>query len=143
MRSIPMKGQILVKLKILNNEGWKSRQPIRDDALIMERLLNQKKYFLFLIVTSTLFITYLHYSTLPLIHDLHNIFTELYYLPLLLGALAFGLKGAVLTFIFVSVLYVPYILVNWTNTFPFVANKLLHALFSGLFVTITALSETT
>lgn len=105
----------------------------------MERLFNKKKYFLLLIVTSTLLITYLHYSTLPLIHDLHNIFTELYYLPLLLGALAFGLKGAVLTFIFVSVLYAPYILVNWTNTFPFVANKLLHALFSGLFAVLAGL----
>jgi signal transduction histidine kinase len=78
-------------------------------------------------------ITYLHYSTLPKIHDLHNIFTELYYIPLLLGALAFGLKGAVYSFIFVTALYAPYVIINWSGTNLFIANKLLHALFSGLF----------
>ncbi len=99
----------------------------------MERLLNQKKYFVILIIVSAFGITYLHYSTLPGIHDLHNIFAELYYMPLLLGALAFGLKGAVLTFIFVTALYAPYVLVNWEGTYLFISNKLLHALFSGSF----------
>ena len=68
----------------------------------MEKLVKQKKYVVFIIIASTLIITYLHYVTLPGVHDLHNILTELYYLPLLLGAIAFGLKGAVYTLIFLT-----------------------------------------
>ncbi|GBE02385.1 sensor protein ZraS [bacterium BMS3Abin08] len=96
----------------------------------------QKKYYSILIVASTLLISYLHYSTLPGVYELHNIFAELYYIPILLGALVFGLKGAVLTFIFASVLYLPYIYINWSSAFPFLANKILHALFSGSFAFI-------
>jgi signal transduction histidine kinase len=64
---------------------------------------------------------------------MHNIFAELYYIPLMMGALVFGLRGAVTTFIFVSVLYIPHIIMNWTGTYSFAVNKLLHAVISGLF----------
>jgi len=97
----------------------------------MECLNNQRNVFLVLIVTFTLFITYLHYSTLPQIHELHNVYAELYYLPILMGALVFGLKGSLLTYAGVSILYAPYILLNWTGSFSFAANKLSHAFFSG------------
>jgi signal transduction histidine kinase len=102
----------------------------------LERLLNHTKYFLIVIIVSSLGITYLHYSTLPGIHELHNIFTELYYIPLLLGALAFGFKGAVVTFVFVTILYAPYIYIHWSGTYLFIVNQLFHALFSGSFAII-------
>ena len=102
----------------------------------MERLNNQRTVFVLLIITSTLFISYLHYSTLPQIHELHNVYAELYYLPILLGALAFGLKGSLLTYAGVSVLYVPYIYLNWTGDYSFAANKLSHAFFSGTIAVI-------
>lgn len=101
--------------------------------MIAERPGNQKNIFIVFIVAFVLLISYLHYSTLPRIHDLHNIFAELYYIPLMIGALAFGMRGAVVTFIFVSALYIPHVIINWTNEFTFIANKLLHALISGLF----------
>lgn len=97
----------------------------------MGRLLNQKKYIIFVIIASALVITYLHYSTLTQIHELHNILTELHYLPLLLGALAFGFKGAVYSLIFVTALYAPYVIINWSGTQLFLINKLIHALISG------------
>jgi signal transduction histidine kinase len=97
----------------------------------MEQLNSQRNVFLILIIFSTLLITYLHYSTLPQIHELHNVYAELYYLPILLGALVFGLKGSLLTYAGVSVLYAPYIYLNWTGGFSFAANKLSHAFFSG------------
>jgi signal transduction histidine kinase len=102
----------------------------------LEKLLNQTRYFVIFIVASTLAITYLHYSTLPGINELHNIFTELYYIPLLLGALVFGLKGAIVAYIFVTSLYVPYIVINWSGTYLFIANQLFHALFSGAFAVL-------
>lgn len=103
----------------------------------MVKLLNQKKYIIFAIIASALGITYLHHSTLTQIHDLHNILTELYYLPLLLGALAFGFKGAVYSLIFVTALYAPYVIINWSGTQLFIINKLLHSLISGSLAILT------
>jgi signal transduction histidine kinase len=97
----------------------------------MEKLDNQKKYIISFIILSTMTITYLHYATLSDIHDLHNILTELYYLPLLLGALAFGTKGAMYSLLFIAILYAPYIIINWTGTKLFIVNKLLHAVISS------------
>ncbi|GBE04414.1 hypothetical protein BMS3Abin10_00030 [bacterium BMS3Abin10] len=66
--------------------------------------MQRKKYFIIIIVAVTLLITYLHYSSTQGDHTLHNIYTELHYIPFLLGALVFGLKGAILTFIFIKFL---------------------------------------
>jgi two-component system sensor histidine kinase HydH len=95
-------------------------------------LKSRRKHIIF-IASAALLITYLHYSTLPVFHDLHNIFTELYYIPLLVGALVFGLKGAIVVYIFITVLYAPFIIINWTHDISFIVNKFLHALFSGFF----------
>ena len=102
----------------------------------MQKIFNQKKLFVTLITVSVVVITYLHYSTLPGVRDIHNIFSELYYIPLLLGALVFGLKGAVVTFIVVSVLYIPHMLLNWEPSSTFIANQILHAIFSGAFAIV-------
>ena len=58
-------------------------------------------------------ISLLHYLTplhLPMLHD---IFQRLYYLPIILAAFWFGLRGGMLTSIVVSALYVPHILFQW------------------------------
>ncbi|MEN8264253.1 MAG: HAMP domain-containing sensor histidine kinase [Nitrospirota bacterium] len=103
----------------------------------MKILSNQKKLFMVFIVVSIPLISYLHYFTLPAFHDIHNVLAELYYLPILLGALMCGLRGAILTYLFISVLYIPHLLMNWSDSFSFAANKLSHALISGT-VAITA-----
>ncbi len=99
-------------------------------------MFDQKRYSIIVIIVSTLFITYLHYSTVQEIHSLHNIYAELYYIPVLLGALLFGLKGAILTYILVSSLYIPYIFKAGSETFLSIADKLLHTLFLGIFAFI-------
>jgi signal transduction histidine kinase len=93
---------------------------------------NNKRYYIIFIIISTIFISYLHYSTGTESHALHSIYAELYYIPILLGAL-FGLRGALLTYIFVSALYLPFIFISWTNTSLFLIDKLLHLLVTGLF----------
>jgi signal transduction histidine kinase len=50
----------------------------------------------------------------------------------MLGALVFGMRGAVITYLCVSLLYAPYVYLNWTGTFSFAVNKLSHAAFSGV-----------
>lgn len=90
-----------------------------------------KRGYIALIVLSSLLITYLHYTTIPVLYDLHSIFFELYYIPLLIGALVFGLKGSIAAYVFISLLYAPYVLIAWTGSFTYAASKLSHAIFSG------------
>jgi len=83
--------------------------------MFTEILKSRKTFFLILIIASILLISYLHYSTIPKVRELHNIFTELYYMPLVLAALLFGLKGAFLSFMLVILLYAPYIIMQIRN----------------------------
>ncbi|HDO26391.1 MAG TPA: hypothetical protein ENG95_07095, partial [Nitrospirae bacterium] len=103
------------------------------NGMIEEDPDNRKRIFLVLIAASIILISYLHYSTNPGIRDLHNVFAELYYIPLLMSAFTFGLRGAVIVYISISLIYFPHVIMNWTNATPFVANQLLHGLFSGTF----------
>jgi two-component system, NtrC family, sensor histidine kinase HydH len=84
----------------------------------------------------TLFITYLHYLSTGAGHALHNIYRELYYIPVLLGALAYGLKGAALSYLFVFALYIPYVIMTWPGTLINETNRLLPLLLQGLFAFI-------
>lgn len=63
----------------------------------------------------------------------HIILEELYYIPILLGALFFGLKGALATCLLVSVLYLPYLFGPWASGFLELMDRILHLLFTGGF----------
>ncbi|MEW6584756.1 MAG: HAMP domain-containing sensor histidine kinase [Nitrospirota bacterium] len=93
----------------------------------------RKFYYISVIAALVLIITYLHYSTIHRIHALHDFYKELYYIPLLIGALAFGLKGAIYTYLLISVLYIPHIAESWTDDIWYNANRLLHLIFSAVF----------
>ncbi len=96
-------------------------------------MTKSKRYCLTAIVLSTLFITYLHYTTFETIHSLHDVYRELYYIPLLIAALVFGLRGAILSYLFVSLLYIPYMAGTWTGGIFFETKRVLFLLFSGIF----------
>jgi two-component system, NtrC family, sensor histidine kinase HydH len=96
----------------------------------------QNKLLIIAIAVFTLFITYLHYSTIGAGHALHNIYRELYYIPVVLGALAYGLRGAALSYLLVFVLYLPYIIMTWPGTLIDETNRLLPMLFQGVFAVI-------
>lgn len=53
-------------------------------------------------------VSYLHYSTGVAHHELHGIFRRLYYIPIVLGAFSFGLKGSLAVSILVSIVYAPH-----------------------------------
>jgi hypothetical protein len=65
--------------------------------------LLKKRYVFLIIGTFVLCIAYLHYSTLPEIYPFHNVYKEFYYIPIFLGALSFGLRGALLIYLSVFV----------------------------------------
>jgi len=56
----------------------------------------------------SLLVTIGHYSTPASITWLHDIFRRLYYIPIILGAFAFGLKGSFSISIFASLVYLPH-----------------------------------
>ncbi len=96
-------------------------------------MTRNKKYYIAAIVLSSLFITYLHYSTIEKIHALHDIYRQLYYIPLLIGALVFGLRGTILTYLLVSILYLPYVAETWTGEILLEMKVVLFLLFAGIF----------
>jgi two-component system, NtrC family, sensor histidine kinase HydH len=58
-------------------------------------------------------ISLLHYLTPLQLPYLHDIFQRLYYMPIILAALWYGLRGGLICSILVSVAYAPHILFQW------------------------------
>ncbi|HEY9245978.1 MAG TPA: HAMP domain-containing sensor histidine kinase [Candidatus Methanoperedens sp.] len=93
----------------------------------------ERRYVSFIIGIFVLFITYLHYSTLPSIYSFHNVYKEFYYIPIFLGAIAFGLRGAVLIYLYVFVFELPFVIEGWTGAFASEVSRLFHLGLQGLF----------
>ncbi len=75
-----------------------------------------KKQTIIRVLLLTLFITaisMLHYLTPLHLHYLHDIFQRLYYLPIILSAIWFGLRGGLACSLAVSIVYAPHILFQW------------------------------
>lgn len=66
-----------------------------------------------ILATCIIGISLLHYLTPLHLPYLHDIFQRLYYFPIILAALWFGLRGGLLCSIAVSVAYAPHILFQW------------------------------
>ena len=66
-----------------------------------------------LLALSIIAISLLHYLTPLHLHYLHDIFQRLYYLPIILAAIWFGLRGGLVCSLAVSVVYAPHILFQW------------------------------
>lgn len=64
---------------------------------------------------------------------------ELYYIPIFFGALRFGLKGALLTYLVASLLYMPFFFGSWSLTYMDLIDRTLHLLFSALFAFLAGL----
>ncbi len=68
-----------------------------------------------LTVMSILLISLAHYSTDTQHHLYHDVYRRLYYLPIFMGALWFGLKGGLGASLLCSVLYAPHVLFQWKD----------------------------
>jgi len=99
-------------------------------------MLNKKGLYVIFIIAFAFLTTSLHFlifrSQSP-----HVILEELFYIPLFLATAIFGLKGGLLTYVFVSALYVPFFFGPWSRTTFELTDRLLHLLFTGLFVFLT------
>lgn len=63
----------------------------------------------------------------------HVVLEELYYIPIFWGALRFGLKGAVLIYLFASLFYLPFFSAEWSLSHLDTLDRVFHLLFSALF----------
>jgi two-component system sensor kinase FixL len=95
-------------------------------------MINRKTYFVIAMATLIIFITSLHHLILQK-QSPDVVLEELYYIPILFGALFFGLKGALLIYLFASLSYLPFFFGGWTATFLDLIDRLLHLLFTGMF----------
>lgn len=84
-------------------------------------------------------ISLLHYSTPLHLPYLHDIFQRLYYLPIILGALWFGLRGGLVCSIVVSIAYAPHILFQWGGEMTMEMEKYLEILLYNIVGGVTGL----
>ena len=62
----------------------------------------------FFIWFPVLLVSVAHYSTAATHHWLHDIFRKLYYIPIVLGAFAYGLRGSLSASVLATLLYLPH-----------------------------------
>jgi two-component system sensor histidine kinase HydH len=66
-----------------------------------------------ILIAAVIGISLSHYFTPLSLHMLHDIFQRLYYIPIILAAFWFGLKGGIACAVVVSILYAPHIMFQW------------------------------
>ncbi len=68
--------------------------------------------FIFIVFT-ILFISFIIFITRYTHYHYHSVYREFYFIPLFLAAFWFGLRGALLTSLSITILYLIFILVFW------------------------------
>jgi signal transduction histidine kinase len=68
-------------------------------------------------------ISFLHYSTDIAFAYFHDIYKVLYYIPIILAAFRFGVKGGLLAAILISLVYTPHVTEDWTEHPEVMANR--------------------
>lgn len=86
---------------------------------IFNKMLSRDQFIkLALLLLLISIVTSLHYMTGTDHSEIHGIYRRLYYLPIVLGGLWFGLRGGVGIALSVSLLYAPHVLFQWGNLPP-------------------------
>lgn len=67
-------------------------------------------------------ISALHYSTNPTHIIEHEVYRYLYYVPIIVGAYWYGIRGGLLTAVLASLAYIPHIRVAWAPNVPYTVN---------------------
>lgn len=97
--------------------------------------MTNKNYYIVAIGTLTLLTTFLHFATMGEFSP-YVVLEELYYIPLILGVLRFGRRGAIITWLLVSTAYLPFFSPPWTTIFPEYVDRILHLVFSALIAAV-------
>ena len=83
--------------------------------------------------------TMFHYLAPLYLHSLHDIFQRFYYLPIILAALWFGLRGGLACSLAVTFLYVPHVLFQWGDHMDIGVEKYLEIVLYNIVGGVTGL----
>ncbi len=89
-----------------------------------------------LIGLAVIVITYLHHVTEHGNEHLHSILAELHYIPLLLAALLFGFKGALLASLAATILHSGYMIADWHGASLALLDDSIHVIFPAVFALV-------
>ncbi|MBL7093866.1 sensor histidine kinase [candidate division KSB1 bacterium] len=82
---------------------------------------NQKKntdnIWIFSIGLLIILVAVLHYSTPTHLHQLHELFRAFFYLPIILAAFRFQLKGGIISSTAIIIIYFPHVVFQWGGDF--------------------------
>lgn len=73
-------------------------------------MVANKRIYLTFIIVLIVSITLLHYATSLTELELHELYRRLYYIPIIIAAFVYGIRGGVITPAIVALLYLPYII---------------------------------
>lgn len=101
-------------MRLFNDTAATTSEDSRLSSFLRELRQNrpiQRRLLIIFLLTAA--ITALHYSTNVHADHYHDIYRRLYYIPIVLGGLWFGLRGGVAVAVLVSALYAPHVLFQW------------------------------
>ncbi|MBS4538249.1 PAS domain S-box protein [Clostridium sp. D2Q-11] len=87
--------------------------------------LNEDKRDILFIGINILIITFLHYFTVSTHWGIHDFYRRLYYIPIIVAAFRFRLKGGLITSIIVSSVYAPHIFIYFNDIDIAILNQIL------------------
>lgn len=100
--------------------------------------MNKKIFIMFILIIFSISVTYLHIKIFSTFSE-EIILEEFYYIPILFGAFFYSIKGAIISYVIVSILYMPFIFMADQMTPLLLADRLLHLLFTGIFAFLAGL----
>ena len=95
--------------------------------------MNDEKKYKLVIILLLILITGLHYSTQSSLWGIHDFYRRLYYLPIILGAFKFRLRGGFIISTLVVLIYAPHLLIYFGEINIEVINQFLE---SGMFMVV-------
>jgi signal transduction histidine kinase len=79
----------------------------------MEESKNKNIFWWGIIITLIVIISVLHYTTSTMKWQYHLIYMQSYFIPILMAAFQFGIRGGILSAVMVTILYLPHIMFQW------------------------------
>ncbi|MFQ5706033.1 MAG: ATP-binding protein [bacterium] len=85
----------------------------------------EEKKPIIILVGLIVIITVLHYSTTTTKGSLHEVYKTLYYIPIILAAFHFGIKGGLIASLSISAVYLPHVIFQWRGELEEFTHRLL------------------
>ena len=95
------------------------------------------RIWIFFIGILIILIAILHYSTSTQLHHFHQLYRVLFYLPIILAAFRYQLKGGLITAALVIIIYVPHVVFQWGGDFLFNFSRFLEMIMYLIIGSIT------